>query len=435
MCHGPSGDAEASHTILVSVTGVMKRLQLGDTLGACESTAPVSPVSADNSSDGDSDSDSDDDADGDLDGDSDGDSDDGTDGDTDGDSDTDTDTDGDTDGGTDGDTDTDGDSDSDTDAPDSCATDDEGCGPNASCIETRQGSHCVCRPGYERIGIDCSDIDECAYGLARCDENASCVNSDGGYECKCTVGYTTDGRSCAPERGDCDPGCTGGDVCYVDGRCGSPGDSCDSNDDCGGNEICYPSDSSCGPPGGMCRTSADCGEGEICFETSGWCGSPGQPCGPDGTCDAGELCHQATFTCQPTSNCLETGECIDTCRVRYECNGTSCVGIPLCHPQCTLCGDGECVDMCGNPLNPESSTITVADTLFSLRASVKLESCPLCICDVNDDLQVLASDTLTLLQHVVRLPVELRCPEPLAAQDVPAAAASTTSTLPSRALQ
>jgi len=86
--------------------------------------------------------------------------------------------------------------------------------------------------------------------------------------------------------------------------------------------------------------------------------------------------------------------------------------------------------MCGNPLNPETSTITVADTLFSLRASVRLETCPLCVCDVNDDHQVLASDTLTLLQHVVRLPVELRCPEPPAAQTVLPGAPTTTSTLP-----
>ena len=53
-----------------------------------------------------------------------------------------------------------------------------------------------CATGYQRIGIDCVDIDECAPDLGTCDSNALCTNTIGSYDCVCNEGYYGYGEEC-----------------------------------------------------------------------------------------------------------------------------------------------------------------------------------------------------------------------------------------------
>jgi len=323
---------------------------------------------------------------------------------------------------------------------DECELDENRCEPNAICVNTDGGHFCSCTPGFEWDGLECSDVDECASGVNACHRHADCTNTDGSYACKCADGYAGDGRErCVHVDGDCG-GCPAGELCYPNGKCGAPGAPCVSSTECGGDEICYQSVGLCAAPGAPCLDEVDCGDGEVCFEHDGWCGRLGDPCEGDPDCadvaaTEGYLCHGDSGTCQPPADeCTSNADCGDPCRLDQECRGGECVGVPLCHPECGMCAGGLCGSMCGNPYEPYSSDITVGDSLLTLRASVELERCPLCVCDVNDDGAVTVTDSLSLLRHVVELPERLRCPDPAAAFAVgyhaPATFTSTTSTVP-----
>lgn len=75
--------------------------------------------------------------------------------------------------------------------------------------------------------------------------------------------------------------------------------------------------------------------------------------------------------------------------------------------------------ICGDPLSDPSaidgfaaraSLITATDALLVLGASVGLQTCKNCICDVNDSGSVTSTDALIVLQVVVGLDVSLDCP-------------------------
>jgi hypothetical protein len=56
------------------------------------------------------------------------------------------------------------------------------------------------------------------------------------------------------------------------------------------------------------------------------------------------------------------------------------------------------------------NSLSATDALFILRVSVSLDSCELCVCDVNDNGSVSATDALATLNAAVGLPVSLDCP-------------------------
>lgn len=68
---------------------------------------------------------------------------------------------------------------------------------------------------------------------------------------------------------------------------------------------------------------------------------------------------------------------------------------------------GAQVGTCGLPLHDPA---TVSDAQFVLRASVDLEACELCVCDVDDSGETTSSDALTVLRSAVGLVVTLACP-------------------------
>jgi Tol biopolymer transport system component len=71
---------------------------------------------------------------------------------------------------------------------------------------------------------------------------------------------------------------------------------------------------------------------------------------------------------------------------------------------------------CGDPIPDTSQTgsdtkvTTASDALFLLQAAVGLQTCELCVCDVNDSGNVTASDALAALGFAVGQAIELSCP-------------------------
>ncbi|GAB6033184.1 Low-density lipoprotein receptor- protein 4 [Chamberlinius hualienensis] len=68
------------------------------------------------------------------------------------------------------------------------------------CVETKNGSQCSCRAGYELManGVSCRDIDECQRPLKDDICSQECRNTPGSYVCSCVQGYqlSLDSRKC-----------------------------------------------------------------------------------------------------------------------------------------------------------------------------------------------------------------------------------------------
>ena len=53
-------------------------------------------------------------------------------------------------------------------------------------------SECDCKPGFNRIGAECFDVDECK-GNPCPYMNEICHNTDGSFYCDCEIGYQEKG--------------------------------------------------------------------------------------------------------------------------------------------------------------------------------------------------------------------------------------------------
>ncbi|MFQ5479120.1 MAG: hypothetical protein ACE5E4_10935, partial [Candidatus Binatia bacterium] len=253
----------------------------------------------------------------------------------------------------------------------------------------------ACRGGTPRA---CSDGVDCTFD--DCDEMAnSCGHG-------ADDGFCDDGLFCnGVERCDAVEGCNAGTLrncidevaCTVD-LCDEEADSCSN----------IPSDVAC-DDGMFCN-----GE-ESCDPTAGC--QPGvapMDCAfVDSACGSG-LCSEESLGC--TVEAINEGlECDDgdpLCTVEDRCVGGACAGTPVCDPECSRCDGGQCSYLCGNPYQRDRADITVTDALYTLRAAVALDECPLCICDVDNDGDVSAQDALTILRGYVGLEVVLECPVP-----------------------
>lgn len=79
------------------------------------------------------------------------------------------------------------------------------CDKNMECIDTIGSYRCECKPGTEKIGDQCVDIDECnsLANIMPCGRKGVCSNIlNNFYECSCTGGYTQslDKMSCEDNR-------------------------------------------------------------------------------------------------------------------------------------------------------------------------------------------------------------------------------------------
>ena len=68
-----------------------------------------------------------------------------------------------------------------------------------------------------------------------------------------------------------------------------------------------------------------------------------------------------------------------------------------------------CPVYCGDPIDDDD--VTATDALFALAAAVGVQSCSVCLCDVDTNGQVTASDALRILAFAVGQPVTLDCPQ------------------------
>jgi len=109
-------------------------------------------------------------------------------------------------------------------------------------------------------------------------------------------------------------------------------------------------------------------------------------CG-DGVVESNEECDDA--------NTVDSDGCTDSCQCATDGEGALSEGC-------------ECEDVCGDPRAP-SDLVTAADAAHILRASVGLNTCTLCVCDMDASGEIVADDALRALQFAVGLPVGSAC--------------------------
>ena len=208
---------------------------------------------------------------------------------------------------------------------------------------------------------------------------------------------------------DCNPcivdtDCDDGEIC-VDSHCVLA--ECEFDTDCPDGEICV---------GGRCEEVEPCGDSPDCTALDSFCGIG--------------VCNVETQTCEvePQNERAECRQSEDLCVLTDVCLGGECVAIPVCVPGCQLCDAGNCTSLCGNPFDSNDSGTTASDALFTLRVSVDLDTCELCLCDLTGDGIVTCSDALTILNAAVKLPVALDCPLPGDTTTTTTISTATTST-------
>jgi FG-GAP-like repeat/EGF domain/Calcium-binding EGF domain len=92
-------------------------------------------------------------------------------------------------------------------ADNSCAVNNGGCDPRATCTSTGPGTNsCACPAGYSGNGQTCAAITSCTTNNGGCDPNATCTQEPGFRICACNTGFTGDGLTCASQSADRGPG-------------------------------------------------------------------------------------------------------------------------------------------------------------------------------------------------------------------------------------
>jgi len=136
------------------------------------------------------------------------------------------------------------------------------------------------------------------------------------------------------------------------------------------------------------------------------------PCG-NGVLDEGEECdpNEAVSSCVAPESCLT--DCTCGCANDFDCNDGIACTVDTCDTQTGEClhddsGCG-CSGTCGDPA-PVLGTVTAVDAQFILRASVELEDCALCVCDLDSSGTILSNDALADLRYAVGLAETLNCP-------------------------
>jgi hypothetical protein len=260
------------------------------------------------------------------------------------------------------------------------------------------------------VGDPCADGDECD---DECDEATNSCEDPAGAEC------TDDGNACTD------------DECDGNGDCVHPANTaaCDDDDACTTDDVC--SDGACvGATPVECSDGAACNGTETCDSESGC--RPGTPvdCSSlDGDCSIGSCVESGT---ECTATPINDGEpcddlASDGCWSNLRCESGTCVGDSACDALCEACGtEGACLPLCGHPVSTAEGDVLASDALYTLQSAVRILECALCVCDVNDDGLIAATDALTVLTRSVAPETPLACPS----VEPALGATTTTSTLP-----
>jgi hypothetical protein len=343
---------------------------------------------------------------------------------------------------------------------------------NGTCSHTNNSANCD-------DGVFCNGADTCSGGVCvhagnPCAGGGECANTcnEATDSCHTPAGTacTDDGNVCTDDRCDgsgncvhppnaapCDDGvfCNGADTC-AGGTC-----SVHSGDPCPDPDHCDETGASCV----ACLIDAHCEDGNACTTghtcEAGVC-SPGGPV----TCDDGSACN-GLESCDPSAGCVagspfdcsafdtdcavgacqddpfgcaatpanEGGPCdgLEACFVNPRCEDGACVGDPLCDSSCELCTqESACLSRCGHPVTDPGGPVRASDALVTLQAAVGGAECAPCICDVDANGQIVASDALTLLAKAVDATVEINCSQTpdTAPVSTTTSFTTTTSTVP-----
>ena len=333
------------------------------------------------------------------------------------------------------------------------------------------GDHCV-DGQCEGIPLDCSHLDSsCATGVC---ESGTCVAEpvSDGTSCgevgvcnaaECSGGACVDvpfanGTSCGAgdvcNAAECSDGacvdvplangtsCGAGDACNTaecsNGACvdvpRSDGTNCGSGDSCHTREcragVCslvpLTDGTSCGAgdacnaercEAGVCGTTprgdgTSCDDGVFCNGAdacvAGACSAhAGDPCAAGTVC--ANLCDEESVTCLvPAGESCSSG--VDACSAGV-CDGFgSCVDEVVCNALCERCDAvSGCESACAAPLTFRARP-SATDALFVLRVAVRIDDCEPCLCDVNGNGNIAASDALAVLSMAVGEDIELACP-------------------------
>jgi hypothetical protein len=213
------------------------------------------------------------------------------------------------------------------------------------------------------------------------------------------------------------------------------GCSCTSDADCHGIFLCNPASGHCERPTDECSCDADCDDGQFCNGAercdlfAGCVAGCAVDCSAaDDFCGVG-VCDEEARGCVvvPQNDGLDCGDVEpDACVLSSVCSGGECVATPLCDEECERCDPEGCVSLCGNPWGTDDDTVNSTDALFTLRASVGLEECNLCVCDVDGNGTLSCTDTLMMLRYIVGLGDVFVC-SPSAG---PGETTTTTTSLP-----
>lgn len=224
------------------------------------------------------------------------------------------------------------------------------CGQNAICTFVSGEPQCNCRRGFDGAPYQaCYDVDECLFSV--CGDNTQCINTPGGYDCLCRNGFVGNPfEACLPT------------MSINASKSEVPDYLCDQQK-CGPNAICslgqclctigfkgedpYNTSEGCSSMAN-CQTNSDCGYNEICstIAHSGqkFCSDPCQEanCGPNSLCVTDN--HQKNCICQLGFN-GDASDLLIGCQREEVCSSNEdCPGGHTCH--INLNGDKTCLDPC-----------------------------------------------------------------------------------------